>query len=59
MGPNTWGHGGQTLGYLSAFGIYPGQGISFVAWSTSSTNILGLGDLVITEALSRNGVLLD
>jgi hypothetical protein len=54
-----WGHGGQTLGYLSIAGEYKGQGILVVAWANSSGNILGLGDMVITDALRKSGALAD
>lgn len=57
MENDFWGHGGQTLGYLSNTGQYVGRDISVVAWGTSSSNILGLGDMVITDALRQSGAL--
>lgn len=59
MARDFWGHGGQTLGYLSIAGEYNDQDISVVAWGNSSGNILGLGDMMITDALRRSGVLAD
>lgn len=52
-----WGHGGQTLGYLSNTSHIAGKDISVVARGTSSSNILGLGGMVITDALRKSGAL--
>ena len=51
-----WGHGGQTLGFLSSYGGFPAENISYIAWSNSSSNILAFGDMLIREALNSSGV---
>lgn len=54
---DLWGHGGQTLGFLSAYGAFPAQHVTYVAWSNSSTNILAFADAMISEALQSSGAL--
>ena len=56
MGKDLWGHGGQTLGFLSSTGAFTDQHVSFVAWSTTSGNILALGDMLVADALHKAGV---
>ena len=58
-GKNLWGHGGQTLGVESDVAAFQGHGISLVAWGTSSKNILGLGAVIISQALMEAGALTD
>ena len=53
-----WGHGGQTLGFLSSYGSFPAENISYIAWSNSSSNILAFGDMLINDALKSSGVAL-
>lgn len=56
-GPDLWGHGGQTLGYISAIDAFNGRDISFVAWGNTSMNPLALGAANITDALRSSGAL--
>jgi len=53
-----WGHGGQTLGFLSSFGGFPAEHISYIAWSNSSSNIIAFGDMLIRDALKSSGAAL-
>jgi D-alanyl-D-alanine carboxypeptidase len=39
---DVWGHGGQTLGFISAVGASAGQEVSFVAWGNSAANPVAL-----------------
>lgn len=58
-GPNLWGHGGQTLGFESEAAAFTDTGMSIVSWATSSSNALGFGAILISEALRKSGVLVD
>jgi len=58
-GPNLWGHGGQTLGFESEVAAFAGKGISIVAFGTSSSNALGFGAILISDALREAGALVD
>lgn len=57
LAPGLWGHGGQTMGFLSSVGAFSNGGISYVAWGSSSTNLFALGDMAIVDALQTSGVL--
>jgi D-alanyl-D-alanine carboxypeptidase len=57
LAPGLWGHGGQTLGFLSSAGAFSAGGISYVGWGSSSMNIFALGDMAIVEALKTSGAL--
>jgi D-alanyl-D-alanine carboxypeptidase len=39
---DVWGHGGQTLGFISAVGASAGEDVSFVAWGNSAANPVAL-----------------
>ena len=39
---DVWGHGGQTLGFISAVGASAGENVSFVAWGNSAANPVAL-----------------
>lgn len=52
-GKEFWGHGGQTLGYESD--VAASEDVSFVAFGTSSNNLLALGAAVVSEALRSTG----
>ena len=57
LAPGLWGHGGQTLGYLSSIGAFSEADISYVAWASSSLNSFALGDMAILDALQTSGAL--
>jgi len=54
---DVWGHGGQTLGYISTVGASAGSGISFVAWGNSAANPVVFLAEDITGALRQAGLL--
>jgi hypothetical protein len=56
-GDNLWGHGGQTLGFESEVAAFADRDMSIVAWATSSSNALGFGALLISDALRKAGAL--
>lgn len=56
-GDNLWGHGGQTLGFESEVAAFIDRDMSIVAWATSSSNALGFGALLISDALRKAGAL--
>lgn len=58
-GPDLWGHGGQTLGFESEVAAFTDSGISIVGWGTSSSNALGFGAFLVSEALRKAGPLKD
>jgi D-alanyl-D-alanine carboxypeptidase len=51
-----WGHGGQTLGFISAAGASAGNRVSFVAWGNSASNPVVLLAPGIIGALKAAGV---
>jgi len=53
----VWGHGGQTLGFISTLGAEAGTGLSFVAWGNSAANPVVLLAPDILGALREAGVL--
>ena len=53
----VWGHGGQTLGFISTLGAEAGTGLSFVAWGNSAANPVVLLAPDILAALREAGVL--
>jgi D-alanyl-D-alanine carboxypeptidase len=54
---DVWGHGGQTLGYISAVGASAGSDVTFVAWGNSAANpVVFLAD-DITGALRQAGLM--
>jgi len=57
--PGLWGHGGQTLGFVSDVAAFGGNGISIVAWANSSENIMGAGARATAQALRQAGVIED
>lgn len=52
-----WGHGGQTLGYISTLGASAPQRLSFVAWGNSAQNAVVLMAPDIIRALQAAGAL--
>lgn len=56
---DVWGHGGQTLGFISTLGGAAGDGVSFVAWGNSAANPVVLLAPDIIAALRAAGVLGD
>lgn len=58
-GEGIWGHGGQTLGFESDLAYFEGRGISIVGWGTSANNAMGIGAILVGEALQESGVLPD
>lgn len=54
---DVWGHGGQTLGTISAVGASAGSGVSFVAWGNSAANPVVLISGDITRALRDAGLM--
>lgn len=54
-GKGLWGHGGQTLGYLSEVAALEDGKLSIVAWGTSSSNVFSIGALLISRALGASG----
>jgi D-alanyl-D-alanine carboxypeptidase len=54
---DVWGHGGQTLGYISALGADAGAGVSFVAWGNSAANPVVLIAPDVIAALREAGVI--
>lgn len=54
---DVWGHGGQTLGYISAVGASAGSDITFVAWGNSAANpVVFLAEDII-GALREGGLM--
>ena len=51
-----WGHGGQTLGFISAAGASAGNRVSFIAWGNSAANPVVLLAPDIIGALKAAGV---
>ncbi len=58
-GDNLWGHGGQTLGFESEVAAFTDKDMSIVAWATSSSNALGFGAFLISDALRETKALPD
>ena len=56
---DTWGHGGQTLGFESEVAFFELPGLSMVGWGTSANNIMGAGADSVSTALVSAGVLPD
>ena len=54
-----WGHGGQTLGFISTLGASAAQGVSFIAWANSAGNQVVLIAPEVIAALKANGVISD
>lgn len=54
-GRDLWGHGGQTLGFVSE--IAASEDISIVGFGTSSSNLMALGAAMISGALRSTGVM--
>ncbi len=54
-GKDLWGHGGQTLRYVSD--IAASEDLSLLAFGTSSSNVIALGIAVISNALQSAGAL--
>jgi hypothetical protein len=57
--PGLWGHGGQTLGFESDVALFETEGISVIAWATSSHNFMGLGALSVAQELRRLEIVSD
>jgi D-alanyl-D-alanine carboxypeptidase len=53
----VWGHGGQTLGYISSVGASAGDGVTFVAWGNSAGNPVVMIAPKVIAALQEAGVL--
>lgn len=56
IGGEVWGHGGQTLGFITANGA-TADGVSFVAWGNSAANPLVMLPPEVIGVLQDNGVL--
>ncbi len=54
---DVWGHGGQTLGYISSLGASTGTDVSFVAWGNSAGNPVVLIAPDVIDALRSAGAL--
>jgi D-alanyl-D-alanine carboxypeptidase len=54
---DVWGHGGQTLGFITAVGASAVDGISFVAWGNSAGNPVVLLPERIITALRQSGLM--
>jgi D-alanyl-D-alanine carboxypeptidase len=52
--PGFWGHGGQTMGFLSVADASAGDGISWVGWGSTSLNPLARAPVQIINALRAN-----
>ena len=55
IGDGLWGHGGQTLGFVSDVAAFQEGGVSIVGWASSSSNIMALGAVAVAEALKTSG----
>lgn len=55
--PGLWGHGGQTLGFLSDVAYFSDDDISVVVWTTSAKNSAVLGAQYVSIALQTAGAL--
>ena len=51
-GDDLWGHGGQTLGFLSDVAAADDGSLSLVLWTTSANNLGMLGTQLVTQALA-------
>jgi D-alanyl-D-alanine carboxypeptidase len=56
---DVWGHGGQTLGFISTLGASTEEKVTFVAWGNSAANPVVLLAPEIIAALRAGGVLGD
>jgi D-alanyl-D-alanine carboxypeptidase len=54
---DVWGHGGQTLGFISAVGASAGEDVSFVAWGNSAANPVALIAPDVMGGLREAGVI--
>jgi D-alanyl-D-alanine carboxypeptidase len=54
---DVWGHGGQTLGFISSVGADAEAGVTFVAWGNSAGNPVGLIAPEIIAVLREAGVI--
>lgn len=54
-----WGHGGQTLGFVSDVGALPDRGVSVIGWANSSQNAMAAAVALVSDTLSGAGVLRD
>ncbi|MBF9060686.1 serine hydrolase [Rhodobacterales bacterium HKCCSP123] len=50
-GDDLWGHGGQTLGFMSDVAAAGDGSLSMVLWTTSGNNLGALGVQLVTQAL--------
>lgn len=50
-GEGIWGHGGQTMGFVSDVAAAEDGSLSLVVWATSANNGAALGTLLIAQAL--------
>lgn len=55
--PGLWGHGGQTLGFLSDVAYFSDHEISVVVWTTSANNSAALGAQYASIALQSSGAI--
>jgi D-alanyl-D-alanine carboxypeptidase len=55
--PGLWGHGGQTMGFLSVIDASAGNGISWVGWGSTSLNPQARAPGQIIDALHANNLL--
>lgn len=53
--PGLWGHGGQTLGFLSDTAYFPDENIAVVAWTNSARSPSGTAAISVSNILKTNG----
>jgi D-alanyl-D-alanine carboxypeptidase len=56
---DTWGHGGQTLGFESVVEYDVADDISIVIWTNAGNDLAVIGDIVIDQALLDAGIIDD
>lgn len=57
ISPGLWGHGGQTLGFVSDTAYIPQENVSIVAWTNSARSIAGHAGLEVSTSLKLSGII--
>ncbi|WP_370633223.1 serine hydrolase domain-containing protein [Roseibaca sp. Y0-43] len=57
INPGLWGHGGQTLGFLSDTAYFPGENIAIVAWANSARSLSGTAAIAVSNILKSAGAI--
>ena len=57
ISPGLWGHGGQTLGFLSDTAYFPEENISVVAWTNSARSPAGHAAISLSTILKTSGAI--